>query len=192
MSSYKLPLSLRLKVSGKGLLQVLKRPGYAVILYIIFWITLGLLVWLTNWRLLIDYFTNNTHSTSDKLNFFTSGYTSLITNFSLASAGILVIFAVLTGMNTALLAFVISKSFKEAVASGTKNMVSIVAAAVGAGCAACGTSFLAPVLAGVSGAFSLTLTMVIGIAANVLGLVLLTYSIYKLGSSAASLVAKDF
>jgi len=55
------------------------------------------------------------------------------------------------------------KSFKDALyLVARKNIVSITAAAIGATCSMV-PSFLAPVLAGASGALSLTLTMVIGI-----------------------------
>lgn len=192
MSSYKLPLRIRLKVSFRGLISVLKRPSYSIIVYIGFWLTLALLVWITNWRLLIDYTFSDTHTLTDKLIFFVSGYNSLITNYSPLSASILVVFAILTGINAAMLMFVVTKSYKDALSSGTKNVVSIAAAAVGAGCAACGTSFLAPVLAGASGTLSITLTMTIGIVANIIGLILILYSLYSLGIQAATLIAKDY
>ncbi len=191
MNSSNLPLTLRLRVSKNGLVSVLLQPLYTALFFIAFWATLGLLVWLTNWRLLFDYILSGSNSLASKFDFFLNGYVSLVTNFTPSGATILVAFAVLSGLNTSLLAYVLSRSFKEALLNGSKNVVSITAAVIGAGCAACGTSFLAPVLIGVTGTASITLTMAIGVVANIFGLILLSYSVYKLGQTAAGLKARE-
>lgn len=190
MSSFNVPFRLKLQISLRGVRSVLLMPGFAAAFCVTFWIMLGALVWLTNWRVLFDYLSGGS-STADRFNFFLSGYESLLTNFSLASAAVLVLFALLAAVNTAVAFFVISKSFKQAASSSTKSFAGIVAAAIGAGCAACGTSFLAPLLTGVSGALSITLTMVVGIVANIAGLVLLVYSLYRLGQAASTAIALE-
>ena len=191
MPSSRLPLQVTAKLSLRSLRRVFSRPQYFITALLIAFITLGILVWITNWGLLVSIVSDSSFSVSDKLRFYWGGYESLVTNFSIASAAVLILFGALTGINAALLIFVVSRSYKEATASGGRNIIAIIAAAIGAGCAACGTSFLAPVLSGVAGGLSITLTNVVGIIANVAGIALLLYSIFQLSATAATYLAKE-
>lgn len=191
MPNYKPPLKLKIRASLRSIVAIFSRPHYILLALAVSFIALGILVWLTNRSLLASVIGDPVFSFTQKLEFYWSGYTSLATNYSMASASVLVLFAVLSGINAAMLAFVVSRSYKEAVAGGGKNILAIAAAAIGAGCAACGTSFLAPVLTGVAGGLSITLTTVVGIIANIAGVGLLLYSIFQLGVSAASYLVNE-
>jgi hypothetical protein len=160
------------------------QPRYLVIGLVSAAVSLGILAWIPNIGLLWAQITAPAGSLSSKLAFTLGGYTSLTTNYSLFGSFILVIFAMLTGVNIALLIFVTRSSYRNAVLNGTRNMGALALAALGAGCAACGTSFLAPLLGGIAGTATIAFTDILGVTVNVAGLALLLYSIFRLGTSA--------
>lgn len=192
MSSFNVPFTARAAVSWRALWKILSQPKYVLVSAIIASLMLGILVWVTNLALLISFWLDSAHTLVTKVKFFLYGYMSLFSNYSLLGAGMLLLFSVLTGVNIAILVFVVSRSYQKVLSGGTKNVGAILAAIIGAGCAACGTSFIAPLLAtGVSASLSITFTSIVGVVANILGMLLLLYSIFSLGITAATALAQD-
>jgi hypothetical protein len=160
------------------------QPRYFAIGLVSAAVALGILAWIPNAGLLWTQIATPAGSLSSKLAFTLAGYTSLITNYSLFGSFVIVVFAMLTGLNLALVIFITKSSYRDAALSGTRNTGALVLAALGAGCAACGTSFLAPLLGGIAGTATIAFTDVLGVAVNILGLALLLYSVFRLGISA--------
>jgi hypothetical protein len=147
-------------------------------------------LWLPNFGLLLSTLSDSRMAVAERLAFAGSAYGSLFVNNSVPGGVVLVMFAALSGINLALLAYVVSSSLRQAASSGAANLGAILAASVGAGCAACGTSFVAPLIGGLVGtAASITFTRELGVMANGFGIALLAYSIYRLGIAAAGLRA---
>jgi hypothetical protein len=194
MRSYRsrLPLGLRVRVSVRTVAAVLAKPWVLGVGVLTTGLVLGMLLWLPNFGLLVSSISDTAMGVQERLAFAGSAYGSLFVNNSVPGGVVLVVFAALSGINLALLAYVVSSSARQAASSGVANLGAILAASVGAGCAACGTSFLAPLVGGLVGtAASITLTRELGVLANGVGIVLLVYSIYRLGIAAASLPAES-
>jgi hypothetical protein len=192
MRSYRsrVPLGVRLRVSTKGVAGVFAKSWAAALGLTTGGVVLGVLLWLPNFGLLLSTLSDSRMAVAERLAFAGSAYGSLFVNNSVPGGVVLVMFAALSGINLALLAYVVSSSLRQAASSGAANLGAILAASVGAGCAACGTSFVAPLIGGLVGtAASITLTRELGVMANGFGIALLAYSIYRLGIAAAGLRA---
>lgn len=189
MASYSIPFRLKLKLSLKSVGRVMIEPAYLLLALSVSWLFLGILVWLTNLSLLKSALFGSSLSLVEKADFILSGYRSIFTNFEPLAATLLVILALLFGINAALLIFVKRGSLQQARQSGTQSFGAALAGIISAGCAACGTSILAPLLGGIGAAASIGLVEVIGVAANIVAFSLLLYSIYTLGQRAATVIA---
>ncbi len=186
MSKLKIAFKLKLQISLRAIGRVLLMPGYTLVAVLTIWLSLGLLVWISNLSLLWSIIAHSSLSFTDKINFFLDGYKSLFSNFEPMAGTTILIFAILFGINIGLLAFVVKASVKSAASDGSRGVIGILAGIVGAGCAACGTSFLAPVISGVGATATIGLTTFLGYAANLLGIGLLLFSIYRLGLNASA------
>jgi hypothetical protein len=182
---------LKLKISLKAIGGVLLRPLYAIVGMVVTLAVLGMLLWIFNFDLFLYILTNSDISAGEKLTVFIQSYASLITNFENFAAIILVLFALLLGINMALLAFVMKNIGASIGKESGKSGLSLFAAVLGAGCAACGTSILAPVLTAVGSTATIGLVEAIGVTANFAGIGLVLFSITRLGSQAATIIAKS-
>lgn len=189
MSGLKVPFKLKLRIATKSLVFVLSRPAYLLTGLLSGWLALGLLVWLTNFSLLWSVL-NSGLSLGGKFNFIWEGYKSLLTNFEPLAAAAIVLISLLFGLNAAVLAFIMRSRLATSAADRSRSLIGVIAGAIGAGCAACGTSILAPVLGGLGAGASLTLASWIGIFANLLAVVLLFYSIFRLSGNASTPIAQ--
>lgn len=161
-------------------------PAYLLTAILAAFLSLGVLVWISNLGLLWSIITHSSLNFTGKINFFLDGYKSLFTNFEPLAGATILIFAILFGINMGLLAFVAKASLKTAASGSSKSVFGIIAGVIGAGCAVCGTSFLAPVISGVGATATVGLTTFLGYTANLLGIGLLLFSIYRLGLSASA------
>lgn len=117
-----------------------------------------------------------------KLSFIISLYGSLATNFNIISALSLLITAVLFGVNIGLLTYYIRRRQVKS-RNTTAHLASVggmVSAALGIGCAACGSIVLSAILS-MFGAGSLILLLPLhGVEFGLVGIILLCFSIYYL------------
>jgi hypothetical protein len=179
------PSALRATVvSAHNVAHVISQVRYATIGFVSATLALGLLSWIPNLGLLWSVLTAPMESPGAKIAFALAGYESLTTNYSFLGSLVLVTFAVLTGLNIALVMFVTRASYRAAAASGTSTVGALVLAAAGAGCAACGTSFVTPLLGGLAATATIGLTNILGVVIDLVGIALLLYSILRLGLSA--------
>lgn len=179
----------KLKLAGKSLLKVLVSPLYFILAVFVTLLTVGVILWSLNVELLGYILFEAPITFSEKISFFSYIYESIFTTYSSIQSVGLVVFAVLSGINTSLLVYVVrGKGFKDIPKkSGTGAMIFGV---LSGGCIACGTSLLTPLLASVGA----TSTVLLGDIAGILifiGSALLFYSIFRLSLIAASVLAKN-
>jgi hypothetical protein len=170
---------LKLKISLTSALKVFRYPGYIVLAIFGALLASGLILWSLNLDLLQYIWFNTPLSVLEKLEFFFSIYRDIYTTYNgIEGTGILV-FSLLFGINLALLVFVIKHQGFSSVPKKS-GIGGFAVAILGGGCVACGTSILAPLLATV-GATSTPFVKDLAVIFNCIGIVLISYSIYKLG-----------
>ncbi len=182
---------LKIKISFGAAAKVLKRPAYSLLTLFAAFIILGILLWMFNLNLLAYIFSNSNISIEDKIIFFFQSYASVFTNFDSAAASTLLAFAILLGINIAVMVFVLRSIGGSIKQEGGKSGLSLLAAVLGAGCAACGTSLLTPILLAAGATTTIGIVQAIGVLANLAGIGLVLFSIYTLGSRAATVLAKE-
>jgi hypothetical protein len=186
----KVPLPLRLKVMAGGLRAVFSYPIYLVLAFASMLLALGIALWALNADLLRFVLFESGVSGYMKVEFFFGVYQSLFSEIDSLMSVVLVTFGVLFGINLSLLVFVLKRKFaqQKSLKGGGASLPGLILATIGGGCAACGTSILAPLFA-TFGITSVGLIRNIGLSAAFLGIALILYSAAKLSGQAASLKA---
>lgn len=173
-----LPLRLKIKLSAHNVFVMLARPVNLLAALFIGFLMLSIIIWWLNIDLIGYIIFQSPLSLGSKLRFLGYSYEALFTSYdNLLSISILLL-SLLFGLNALLL----WRALKQRAAGAKTARLGGFAAALGVlsgGCAACGTSLIAPVLASV-GATSAAAQSA-GIFFNFLGSALLLYSIYRLG-----------
>lgn len=176
------PLSLKLRTSGANVVGVLTKPGYALLAITMTFLLISIIVWSLNYQLVSYVLFQLPLSVAQKIQFFAYGYQSLFTAFdSLLSMSVILI-SILFGINIALLTYAVRHRAATFGSAGTGGVAAVLGV-LSSGCAACGTSLLGPLLATL-GATSISMVHTVGAAFNIIGSLLLLYSIYKLGLQA--------
>ncbi len=85
--------------------------------------------------------------------------------------------------------YVLRSRVADTGSANTAGGLSVVAVAIGAGCAACGTSIITPILAAAGATGTIGLARQIGVLANIIGFGLVLWSLYGLGKRAAAIQA---
>jgi hypothetical protein len=184
-SPLQVPLSTRLGIAGRGLGKVLGRPQWALTALGVAFLVVTFFVWIPNIELLYMLGKLPALSYAQKISVFFEGFRGLFLNFAQWQALAIILISLLMGMNVALL-LAVGVSRRGAYGSSGSLLLAI----FGAGCAACGTSILAPLLASAAAATSIGFIETLGAVAQGAAILLLGYSIYKLGLQAAS-IAKN-
>lgn len=180
---------LKLKLSFGAIGRLLLRPAYLIAAVLIALLTLGIVLWAFNLNLLRYILSEPTLMVIERLWFLVSIYGSVLTNFESLVAVSLVLFSALFGINLAALIFVIKQKGKI-VSSGGKSAGGIITAIIGAGCAACGTSIISPVLAALGASGSIALAQSVGLAINIASIIIMFFSIYASGKLVANFQAR--
>lgn len=137
---------------------------------------------LPNADVILQVFSSGAVSLSLKFSFLFGLYGSLATNFTLFSGLYLVLVAVLFGINIGLLTFYIRRRQVKSrnTTAPLASLGGIVSAALGIGCAACGSVILTAVLS-IFGAGGLLVFLPLhGIEFQFIGILMLCFSIYYL------------
>lgn len=159
----------------KALKQVFLRWQYALLAAVVALSVLLAALWLPNARLVSALMTSSRISPSQKVAFIVSSFTVLGTNFTPLSAGLMVVTAALTGVNIALMAYLVSRQQAVAAAGGA-GFLGAISGLLGIGCASCGSVIAS--LAGISGA--LAFLPFGGVEFGWLGIILLGWSLVML------------
>lgn len=136
-------------------------------------------VWLPNFKLIGRIFTSPSATLYDKVKILYSLIGSIGTNFSAFSASYTIAIAILFGLNIAMVIYYMKQRrifFKQ---SGVATSFSgLIAGLFGIGCAACGTIVLGPILVAVGAGGILVFLPFGGQLFGVLGVLILTFSIF--------------
>lgn len=179
MSAVKAPLSLKLSNSLKGVTKAIKSPKYIFIALIVSFLVTGFIVWSLNFNLLKYIAFEAPVSLYEKIRLFWDVQTGIYSVYSSPQATGILLFGLLFGLNSALITYLIKNNgFKQI--PKKSGGAGLVFAVLGGGCIACGTSILAPLLATI-GATSSAFTTTLSNYFNWIGIILILYSIYKLG-----------
>lgn len=144
-------------------------------------------VWFPNFALIGDVFGAPGVSLTAKLEFALSLLGGIATNFNPLSAGYTVAIAVLFGINTAMIAYLLKQ--KRAAAAGQNLAIGssgLASGALGIGCAACGSLVLSTVLSSFGAAGALALLPLQGEEFGILGTVLLLASVSLMSKKIAA------
>ncbi len=184
----KIPLGLRLKVAIKGVASVLKQPLYSLLALIVAFTTLGVILWSLNVELLWFVLVKSPLSLFQKVEFVLEIFNGIMTNYEHLQIFTMLLFSGLFGINTAVLVFVVKRGQKQALKSGS-SVGGLTAAIIGGGCIACGTSIITPLVTSLGATATVGLNNTLGMVVNVVGIVLILYSLIGLGQRAATLAA---
>lgn len=143
-----------------------------------------LLFWSLNFGLLQYLATNQFLTPSDKLGIFVGSYTDVFRFPLVPLAALLFIVSILQGVSVAALVYIIrqnrrlDRSFlKELGSSGAAGIM----AAIGLGCAACGTSLVTPLLTFLFATSSIAIAETVGIYSAVFAVLLSLTATYLVG-----------
>jgi hypothetical protein len=145
--------------------------------------TISATLLLPNRSVLSQMLSSDFFSLSDKIAFIFNLLGSLTTNFTLVSASYLILVSFIMGLNIALLVLYIKRRQlgpDNKMKTGWAGIGGTVSAILGIGCASCGSIIITSVLGIAGGGALVALLPFQGYEFGVIGLVLLTYSIYYL------------
>ena len=175
----KAPFSIRLKNSLSGFVSVFKNPLYIVFALLLSFLISGFVIWSLNFDLLRYILFDAPISVFDKIQFFWDVQTGIYTAYSSPQATGILLFGLLFGINGAMI-FKVVKTGALSNIPKKSGGASFIFAVLSGGCVACGTSILAPLLATL-GATSSAFTSGLSNWLNWISIILISYSIYKLG-----------
>lgn len=189
-NTIKAPLSIRLKASARGFLAVFTDLRYVAIAALGILFFGSLVIWSLNLEFARYVLLELPVSLGVRLQtIFWDPLWSIFTTYNNTQALGIMLFSVLSGLNSAMLIYVLKRqSFRNI--PKKSGFGGTVFAVLAGGCVACGTSILAPMAAtfgATSGAFLRDLSTMLNWAASLL----IIYSIYKLGLLVATMQAKN-
>lgn len=170
--------------------QVFMRPPYIALAGALAVLTFLLAVWFPNLGLIGEVFSNPDAPLAIKLNVALSLLGGIGTNFSLLSAGYTIATAVLFGINTAMIVYLLKQRQTGAagrnIAIGSGGMAS---GALGLGCAACGSLIAGAGLPFLGAAGALAALPLNGAEFGILGVALLFASLLLVSKNIAESIA---
>lgn len=166
---------------------VLCRPAYLLLIAAIAIIVLAATLWLPNYRLLGAVFSTPGVALAAKLQLLASLVGGLASNFGTVAAVATVIIPVLFGVDVAMIVY-FAKQRRARLARGeiAASLGGAASGAIAAGCAACGSLLLLPVLSFLGAAGALALLPLGGAELGLLSIALLLLSIYLIARKIAT------
>jgi len=160
---------------------VFSRWQYAVLAVTVALVVFAFATWLPNLGLLASILANQSLSIGARALFALNLLASIQTNFTVLSASYTVAIALLTGINVALIMYVMRRQRNLAVQGGaTAGALGIISGILGMGCAACGSLILTSLLGTAGGAGAITVLPFHGGEFGIIGVVLLATATYLL------------
>jgi len=166
--------------------EVLGRPAYLLLAGAIALIVLAATLWLPNYRLLGAVFSTPGVALATKLQLLAGLAGGLASNFGVVAAVAVVIVPVLFGVDVAMIVY-FAKQRRARLARGeiAASLGGAASGAIAAGCAACGSFLLLPVLSFLGAAGALALLPLGGAELGLVSIVLLLLSIYLIARKIA-------
>ena len=173
-----------------ALRHVFAYPSYIAIAGVLAILAFLLAVWFPNLGLIAQVFSGSNAPLAAALGVALSLLGGISTNFSLLSAGYTVAIAVLFGLTTAMIAYLVKQrriaAARRSIAVGSGAMVS---GMLGVGCAACGSLILAVVLPSLGATGALAALPLNGEEFGILSVVLLFVSLFLVSKNIAEAIA---
>ena len=163
----------------QALQKVFSKAQYTLLALITSGVVFGFAVWFPNVSLIVEIMEHPGISFSQKFSIPISLLGSITTNFTIFSASYTVATAILFGVNLAMVMYFLKRKISEAKQIGINTgLMGIASGVLGMGCAACGSFLLTSSLSfiGVSGI--LAFLPLAGAEFGILGVILLSISIY--------------
>lgn len=163
----------------QALQKVFSKPAYVFSALIISVIVFIFAVWFPNFSLIVGIMGHPELSFSQKLDLPISLLGSIATNFTLLSASYTIAIALLFGINLVMMIYFLKRKINTVKQSGmATGFMGIVSGVLGMGCAACGSLLLTSGLSFIGASSILAYLPLDGGEFGILGVVLLSISIY--------------
>ncbi len=177
------------------LVKVLSKSTYALLFATVSWVVFTVSVLFPNRSILFQVVPRDTMSVVEKIQFVSSFYGSIFTNFTWLSAIYTILVSLLFALNLVLFVYYVKKQralFKGSAPVVGNSAGGLVAGFLGIGCATCGTFVLTTVLSFVGAGAILTYLPLRGQELGILAVLLLMYSIYAILSKIQEPVVCDY
>lgn len=163
----------------QALQKVFQKPAYVLLALVTSLAVFAFVTWLPNVRLIATIISSSSTSFSQKIGIPLRLLGSITTNFTLLSASYTIATAVLFGVSVAIMIYFLRGKINEVQRSGLATGVFGVASGVlGIGCAGCGSLLLPSGLALIGASSILAYLPLAGGEFGILGVLLLSVSIY--------------
>jgi len=170
--------------------RVFAYPSYIALAGVLAVLAFLLAVWLPNLGLIAQVFWGSNAPLAAKLGIALSLLGGIGTNFSLLSAGYTIAIAVLFGLTTAMIAYLVKQ---RRIAAAGRNIAigsgAVVSGVLGVGCAACGSLLLGAVLPSLGAAGALAALPLNGEEFGILSVALLFVSLLLISKNIAESIA---
>ena len=183
-------MTLHLKNLRVALGQVFVCPSYIALAGVLAILAFLLAVWFPNLGLMAQVFSGSNTPLASTLGIALSLLGGIGTNFSLLSAGYTIAIAVLFGLTTAMIAYLVKQ--RRIAAAGQSIAIgsgAVLSGVLGVGCAACGSLIVGVVLPSLGAAGALAALPLNGEEFGILSVALLFVSLLLISKSIAEPVA---
>lgn len=163
----------------QALQKVFRKPSYILLALITGVVMFTFATWLPNIRLIATIVGSPDVSFLQKLEIPISLLGSITTNFTLLSATYTIAIAILVGVNMAMVIYFLRRKISEVKQAGiATGFLGVISGVLGVGCAACGSFLLTSGLTFVGASSVLAYLPLAGGEFGILGVLLLSFSIY--------------
>ncbi len=163
----------------QALQKVFSKPAYTLVALITSAVVFVFAVWLPNLSLIVEVMGHSGIPFSQRIGLPISLLGSITTNFTLLSASYTIAIAILFGVNLAMIIYFLRRRISEVKQGGiATGFMGIASGVLGMGCAACGSLLLTSGLSFIGASGILAFLPLAGGEFGILGVILLSISIY--------------
>lgn len=164
---------------SRAFTKVFHKPTYAFLALVVSAAMFAFAVWLPNISLIMKVIGAPNASFSQKLGILLSLLGSITTNFTLLSASYTIAIAILFGVSVAMMIYFLRRRISDVKQTGmATGFLGVASGVLGVGCAACGSFLLTSGLALIGAGSVLAYLPLAGGEFGILGVILLSVSIY--------------
>ena len=183
MSKVKAPLSVQIRVALSGLKVVFKNPRYIVFALVSGFIFSGIISSLLKIDIIVLFLFELPLPLIERLRVVWDLFIDVYVSYPLREAFGVLLISYLFGVVLALMTFILRRRSKSQKIPGKSSGIGVAFGAIAGGCAACGTSLLAPFLSAI-GITTTASALQFGFALNLIGAIIMLFSIFSLAQVA--------
>jgi len=180
----------KLEILRSALREVFKKPSYISLAVVVSFLIFFVSIWLSNFGLLKLTLTSKIFSLSTKFKILYTSLESIRTNFTPLSGVLIVLLAIMVGINIAMLVYYFKKKSALEKTAGT-SVFGIIAGFLGIGCASCGSVLITSLIGVGATAGILRFFPLAGAEFSILGVVIVAWSTYLVAQKIHSPLACD-